>query len=76
MGLLELPEIDPGIAQSEIREIIFPRCLDIGLSLDVIPICRLDEEGVLKIVDVFPDRIADDRTCFRASFGIYLLSEA
>ena len=53
MGLFHLPEVQSGVPQAKIVEIIFCRCIYITLSLDVIAKRLLNQKGILQVVNVF-----------------------
>ena len=60
MGFFQLPEIQPGITQAQIGEVILDRRVDILLPLDVISNGVVNQEGIAKIVDIpLYGRIAD-----------------
>ena len=50
---LKLTEVQPGIPQNRVREIIFIRSMDVFLSLDVIADSRINQKGITRRIDIF-----------------------
>ena len=50
---LKLTEVQPGILQARIREILFNRSIDEFLSPDVMADSRINQEGITQIIDIF-----------------------
>ena len=52
VSLFDLTEIETGIAQSDIGEIVFARGVDVAFAFDIIAFCLRDDKCVLQIADV------------------------
>ena len=60
VGLLDLPESKPRVAQTDVLEVVFLRTPDVLASLDVVPAGLFDEEGLLKVADVSGNGVRGD----------------
>ena len=60
MRFFQLAEIEPCIAKSHIRKIIFYRCINIFFSFDIIPYRTVNQEGITQIINVVFDCAGTD----------------
>ena len=52
MSFFQLTEIETGVAQSQISKVIFDRCVNILLTLNIISDSTVDQEGITKIINI------------------------
>jgi len=67
--LFDLSEIQHGISNPEIGEVIFRWCIDMFLPFYIIPNCTVDQECVLKVINIAFDRCLADRLALYALKG-------
>ena len=71
MSRLELSEIKPCISEAKVGEIILLRRFDVCLSLDIIAVRRFQQEGILKVSQIFFDRCRGDFRFLHAAKCIF-----
>ena len=71
MSLLKLAKIDTGVTQSQIGEIVFFRRFDVGFSLDVIPLRRLNQERVFEVAQILSDGVRGNSRFFGSPKGVF-----
>ena len=60
MRFFQLAEIEPCIAKSHIRKIIFYRCINIFFPLDIIPHRAVNQKRITQIINVIFDCTGTD----------------
>ena len=60
MRFFQLSEIQAGISQPHVGEVVFHRGINVFFAFYIIPDSAVDQEGIAEIINILLDRIAAD----------------